>query len=77
MNDGKNISKYRGYENEKSMIRASVDLSNDIIISGSENGCCYVWHIINEEGNNNNIAGFINDRINVGQRAFNVLRNLV
>ena len=31
----------------------------------------------NEEGNNNNIAGFINDRINVGQRAFNVLRNLV
>ena len=50
MNDGKNISKYRGYENEKSMIRASVDLSNDIIISGSENGCCYVWHIINEEG---------------------------
>jgi uncharacterized membrane protein len=31
----------------------------------------------NEEGNNNNIAGFINDKINVGQRAFNVLRNLV
>ena len=50
MNDGKNLSKYKGYENEDSMIRASVDLSSDVIISGSENGFCYVWHIINEEG---------------------------
>ena len=49
MNDGKNISKYKGYINEHSMIRASVDLSNDIILSGSEDGSCYVWHIKNEE----------------------------
>ena len=49
MNDGKNISKYRGYTNEKSMIRASVDLSNDIILSGSENGFCYAWHFKNED----------------------------
>ena len=34
MNDGKNLSKYKGYENEDSMIRASVDLSSDVIISG-------------------------------------------
>ena len=36
MTDGKNITKYRGYENENSMIRATPDLSNDVIISGSE-----------------------------------------
>ena len=49
MNDGKNISKYKGYENEQSMIRASVDLNSDVIISGSENGFCYIWHIIKDE----------------------------
>ena len=49
MNDGKNLSKYKGYINEKSMIRASVDLNNDIILSGSENGSCYAWHLKNEE----------------------------
>lgn len=49
MNDGKKISKYRGYTNEKSMIRASIDLSNDIILSGSENGFCYAWHFKNED----------------------------
>ena len=32
------------------MIRASVDLSSDIILAGSENGFCYTWHIINNEG---------------------------
>ena len=49
MNDGKYISKYKGYTNEQYMIRADVDLSSDIIISGSEDGFCYVWHIKNEE----------------------------
>ena len=49
MNDGKSLSKFKGYSNEKSMIRANVDLSSDIIISGSEDGFCYVWHIKNEE----------------------------
>ena len=49
MNEGKNISKFKGYQNENSMIRASVDLSNDVIISGSENGFCYIWHIINKK----------------------------
>ena len=51
MDEGKNISKYKGYENEKSMIRASVDLNNDVIISGSENGFCYIWHIFNKVNN--------------------------
>jgi len=49
MNDGKNITKYKGYENEKSMIRATPDLSNDVIISGSENGFCYLWNIANKK----------------------------
>ena len=49
MNEGKTISKYRGYSNENSMIRGSLDLSSDIIISGSENKFCYVWHLHNEE----------------------------
>ena len=48
MTDGKNIAKYRGYENENSMIRATPDLSNDVIISGSENGFCYLWNISNK-----------------------------
>ena len=49
MNEGKTISKYRGYSNENSMIRGSLDLSSDIIISGSENKFCYVWHLHNEK----------------------------
>ena len=49
MKDGKNITKYRGYENENSMIRATPDLSNDVIISGSENGFCYLWNIENKK----------------------------
>ena len=54
MNDGKNIFKYKGYTNEKSMIRASVDLSSDIILSGSEDGFCYAWHIKNEQKHRKN-----------------------
>ena len=49
MIEGKCLSKYRGHTNEKDFIRSSVDLSSDIIISGSENCLCYVWHISNEE----------------------------
>lgn len=49
MNEGKNLLKYKGYSNENSWIRSSVDFSSDVIISGSENGFCYVWHILSEE----------------------------
>ena len=49
MNDGKIIHKYKGYLNENSMIRSSIDFNYDIIISGSEDGYCYVWDIENEE----------------------------
>ena len=49
MKDGKNLSKYRGYVNENSMIRADIDFSNDVIITGSENGFCYTWKILAED----------------------------
>ena len=48
MNDGKNLSKYKGNVNENGMIRADVDFSNDIIITGSENGFCYTWKILED-----------------------------
>ena len=49
MNDGKNLSKYKGNMNENGMIRSDVDFSNDIIISGSEDGFCYTWKILAED----------------------------
>ena len=49
MNGGKNLSKYKGNLNENSMIRADVDFSNDVIITGSENGYCYTWKLLAEE----------------------------
>ena len=49
MKEGKNLSKYKGYLNENSMIRSDVDLSNDVILTGSENGFCYTWKILPED----------------------------
>ena len=46
------IHKYKGHKNEKKNIKIGVDLCNDAIISGSENGYCYLWHIFNKENNN-------------------------
>ena len=52
MPDGKMIYKYKGLVNEKSMIRAHCDLNYDLIISGSENGYCYIWSRNNKEDKN-------------------------
>lgn len=52
MPDGKLIYKYKGFSNESSMIRAHSDDTNDIIISGSEDKFCYIWHRLNMENNN-------------------------
>ena len=49
MDEGKNLSKYKGYVNENGMIRADIDLSNDIIIAGSEDGYCYSWKMLAED----------------------------
>ena len=49
MDEGKNLSKYKGYVNENGMIRTDIDLSNDIIIAGSEDGYCYSWKMLAED----------------------------
>ena len=72
--NGKIIHKYKGHKNEKNNIKIGVDLCNDIIISGSENGNCYLWNIYNKE--NDKIKNYSyeyfkpfssNDIINVAQ----------
>ena len=49
MNDGKLLYKYKGHVNIKSMIRTCPDLCNDVLITGSENNCCYIWSLYNKE----------------------------
>ena len=50
MDEGKYLSKYKGNVNENYMIKSDFDFSNDIIITGSENGFCYTWNILPVEG---------------------------
>jgi WD40 repeat protein len=54
MNDGKKLCKYKGHINEDSMIKSSIDHNFDIIISGSEDGFCYVWDIYDSDEDNKN-----------------------
>ena len=57
MPDGKLIHKYKGHVNEVAMIRAHVDTLHDVVVTGSENGHCYLWNKINKEnGNKKNYA---------------------
>ena len=72
--NGKIIHKYKGHKNDKNNIKINVDLCNDIIISGSENGYCYLWNVFNKE--NGQIKNYSyeyfkpfpsNDIINVSQ----------
>ena len=58
MSDGKLIHKYKGYANENSWIKSSIDYNYDVIITGSEDGLCYVWHLYNEEKKNLNYECF-------------------
>ena len=58
MNDGKLIHKYKGYLNENSMIRSCIDYNYDIIITGSDDGFCYVWNIHSDEKKNLNYEYF-------------------
>ena len=53
MNDGKLKYKYKGHEIETSRINCAIDFQNDKIISGSENGFCYVWNIYTQIKKNN------------------------
>ena len=74
INDGKIIQKYKGHLNETNKIKTNIDSGNDIIITGSENGYCYLWNIYNKENDdikNYNFEYFkiasSNDVINVAQ----------
>lgn len=67
MPDGKLIHKYKGLINESSMIRAHNDDTHDMIIAGSEDKYCFIWHRLNvENGNKKNYSyeyfkPFVND----------------
>jgi len=47
--DGSIIHKYKGHKNEKINVKIGLDLSNDVVISGSENGYCYLWNVFGED----------------------------
>jgi len=47
--DGSIIHKYKGHKNEKNNVKIGLDLCNDIVISGSENGYCYLWNVFGED----------------------------
>ena len=47
--NGHIIQKYKGHQNEKNKIKMNIDSFNDIIITGSENGHCYLWNVYNKE----------------------------
>ena len=49
--DGSIIHKYKGHKNEKINIKIGLDLCNDVVISGSENGYCYLWNVFGEDNN--------------------------
>ena len=51
ISDGKIVHKYKGHKIEKNKIKVNVDTCNDIIITGSENGYCYLWSVFNKESN--------------------------
>ena len=47
--DGSIIHKYKGHKNEKNNVKIGLDLCNDVVISGSENGNCYLWKVYGED----------------------------
>ena len=72
--NGTIIHKYKGHKNEKNNIKTYIDSCNDIIITGSENGFCYLYNVFNKE--NNKIKNYSyeyfkpfpsNDTINIAQ----------
>ena len=72
--DGKIVQKYKGHLNEKNKIKTNIDSCNDIIVTGSENGICYLWNVYNKENSdikNYNFEYFkiasSNDVINIAQ----------
>ena len=72
--NGKIVHKYKGHKIEQNKIKMNIDSCNDIILTGSENGYCYLYNIFNKENDkikNYNFEYFkiasSNDVINVVQ----------
>ena len=51
INEGKLSFKYKGHEVENAKISCAIDYQNNVIISGSENGFCYIWNIYSNNKN--------------------------
>ena len=47
--DGSILHKYKGHKNDKSNVKIGLDLCNDVVLSGSENGYCYLWNVFGED----------------------------
>ena len=51
MSAGRILYNYKGYVNKNTMGRCYMDLSDNVIIAGSEDGYCYLWNLFNGESN--------------------------
>lgn len=51
---GRILYQYKGYVNEKLMIRAYADLNDDVIIAGGEDGFCYIWNLLEKKNKTKN-----------------------
>ena len=51
MSAGRILYNYKGYVNKNTMGRCYMDLSDNVIIAGSEDGYCYLWNLFNDESN--------------------------
>ena len=52
MSAGRIIYQYKGYVNKNSMTRGYMDLNDDVIIVGGEDGYCYLWNLFDKENTN-------------------------
>ena len=52
MSAGRIIYQYKGYVNKNSMTRGYMDVNDDVIIVGGEDGYCYLWNLFDKENTN-------------------------
>ena len=53
MHAGRILYNYKGYVNKNSMTRSYTDLSDNVIIVGSEDGYCYLWNLFDTSNKKN------------------------
>ena len=51
MSAGRILYQYKGYANKNSMTRGYMDVNDDVIIVGGEDGYCYLWSLFDKENN--------------------------